>query len=330
MGFRFFKRIPLGRFLRLNLTTAGASLSLGVPGAWITFGPRGPSVSVGIPGTGIYYRQHLGRKGSKKRTQRIAPGLLERLFLSEETEAFLDGLQAYVEGREDEALQRLSRSNHPDARFLRAVLLMRRGALEEAAALLYRVLEEEDKLGERLKQYDVWLHLELPVTETLDVVIFPDGTGVRLLLIEVLQASGRISEARAIAEELYRKVPADPIVRLSLIELLLEGTQEPPWQRILKLTDDIQEPETPVHTALLYYRGKALRALGYAEAAYQALTKALRRRKGRPEALLRAIRYERALALEALGRRAQARREFERIYAEDPYYEDVAERLGLI
>ncbi len=59
------------------------------------------------------------------------------------------------------------------------------------------------------------------------------------------------------------------------------------------------------------------------------LTAALRRKKGRSDDLLRALRYERALAYEDLGQKSRARAEFEKIYAETPDYEDVAVRLGL-
>jgi len=59
------------------------------------------------------------------------------------------------------------------------------------------------------------------------------------------------------------------------------------------------------------------------------LTSTLRRKKGRSEDLLRALRYERALVYEGLGQRRRARRALEKLYAESPDYEDVAERLGL-
>ena len=42
------------------------------------------------------------------------------------------------------------------------------------------------------------------------------------------------------------------------------------------------------------------------------------------------IRYDHAVLYDQLGREAQARREFERLYAEDPKFEDVAERLELV
>ena len=56
---------------------------------------------------------------------------------------------------------------------------------------------------------------------------------------------------------------------------------------------------------------------------------ALRRRKGRSDELLRALRYERALVYEDLGKPRRARAELEKLYAEDPDDEDVAARLGL-
>ena len=51
--------------------------------------------------------------------------------------------------------------------------------------------------------------------------------------------------------------------------------------------------------------------------------------KDRPEALRHQIRYDRAVLYDHVDRKAQARREFERVYAEDPEFEDVAERLGV-
>ncbi len=52
-------------------------------------------------------------------------------------------------------------------------------------------------------------------------------------------------------------------------------------------------------------------------------------RQGRSNDLLRALRYERALAYEDLGQKSRARAEIEKLYAEAPDFEDVAERLGL-
>ena len=69
--------------------------------------------------------------------------------------------------------------------------------------------------------------------------------------------------------------------------------------------------------------------MGLPDAAIDVFTLANRRRKDRPEALLHQIRYDRAVLYHETGQRARAQRQFERIYAADPGFEDVAERLGV-
>ena len=64
MGFlRFRRSIPLGRFLRLNVSKTGTSLSAGKPGATINVGKNGVDGTVGVPGTGLSYKQRLAGRG---------------------------------------------------------------------------------------------------------------------------------------------------------------------------------------------------------------------------------------------------------------------------
>lgn len=62
MGFRFQKRIPLLKGVKLNLSKTGASVSLGKKGATINIGKDGVTGSAGIPGTGLSYREKLSHK----------------------------------------------------------------------------------------------------------------------------------------------------------------------------------------------------------------------------------------------------------------------------
>ena len=78
-----------------------------------------------------------------------------------------------------------------------------------------------------------------------------------------------------------------------------------------------------------FNKAKALRNLKLFVAARDVLTKALRRKKGRSDELLRSLRYERALVYENLGQRKRSRNELEKLYAKAPDYEDVAIKLGL-
>jgi hypothetical protein len=64
MGFfRFRKSIPLGKFLRINLSKTGTSLSAGRPGATINVRKDRVDGTVGIPGSGLSYKERLANRG---------------------------------------------------------------------------------------------------------------------------------------------------------------------------------------------------------------------------------------------------------------------------
>jgi uncharacterized protein DUF4236 len=62
MGIRFRKRIRIGKFLHVNLSKSGASLSVGRRGATVNVGRRGTTATVGIPGSGVSYQARLGKR----------------------------------------------------------------------------------------------------------------------------------------------------------------------------------------------------------------------------------------------------------------------------
>lgn len=95
---------------------------------------------------------------------------------------------------------------------------------------------------------------------------------------------------------------------------------------MLNLTQSIDN-HSQLEAAIGYWKGRALHRLNLLTAARDALTAAFRRKKNRDPDLLRAIQYERALVYDALGQHSRAHEEFGRIYADDPDYEDVAERI---
>ena len=64
MGFfRFRKIIPLGRFLRINISKTGTSLSVGRPGATVNVRKDRVDGTVGIPGSGLSYKERLSNRG---------------------------------------------------------------------------------------------------------------------------------------------------------------------------------------------------------------------------------------------------------------------------
>ena len=336
MSFRFWRRIRLAPGITLNLSKSGGSLSFGPRGAKVTIGGRGRRATVGIPGTGLFYTVHDGGRGKRPPpsprvavADRLSMGFFKRLITPDDEEALVDGLKALYAGDEEAALAHFKASaTLADSAFLAGMLTLKRERLSEAEGFFKAALSQRAELGRCFARYGIDATVSLPITDEVAAHVGPSERGVLLALVEVYQRADQVDEATACLERLQALAPEDPVVRLSLVELLRDAHphDRETAERIVKLTAGV-ENETPVHTALLLYKARALRALGLDDAAATTLTRAWRRKKGRSEDLLRTIRYERALTYEALGRKARARKEFEAIYAEAPSFEDVAERV---
>ena len=337
MGFRFFRRVRLLPGLDLNLSKGGISLSAGVPGARLTAGTSGLRATAGLPGTGLYYTRKLDTRGGRGRRSGGSAGAakspldlswFDRLVKPKSEERWIDGLKALLEGRIDEARRHLEGARTgPDRDLLLAFLRLGAGESAEAEPLFASALRSS-RLGAALAELGLEVELQLAISEHVAARIGPDRRGALLGLAEARQHAGDTAGALAALDELAALEPTDPALALSRAELRLERGGREDLQRVVELAAGV-ENETEVHAALLLHAGRALRELGLPTGARDALTRALRRRKDRSEELLRAARYERALCYEELGQRSRARSELERVYAEEPGYEDVADRLGL-
>ncbi len=346
MSFRFWRRIRIAPGVTLNLSKSGGSLSFGPRGAKFTVGSRGKRATVGIPGTGLFYTTTLqsGRSGGKRNVSSAAPtvpsvraedrltlGFFKRLITPDDEEALVDGCRELVLGNEDKALEHFKNAVHlADGAYLAGFLTLKKEQLTETADYLATAAEKHSRLGRYFSKYGISATMSLPITDEVSAHVGPDLRGVLLGLVEVYQRQERWQDAIACLEKLRRLEPDDVVVKLSLAELLLNDHpgDKKVCQKVVRLVEDI-ENETSIHAALMLYKAKALRHLGLATAARDTLTAALRRKKGQSDDLLRALRYERALAYEDLGQKSRARAEFEKLYAEDTDFEDIAERLGL-
>ncbi len=335
MSFRFWRRIRLAPGVTLNLSKSTASLSFGPPGARYTISPRGNRRTLGIPGTGLFYtvqeprRAGLSKAPARPARDRLDPGLFQRLFTPADERALVDGLKALDAGEEKEALLAFERAEGlPDAAWLAGMLRLKREEFGTAREHLEIALSGLDRLGGLLEKYGIDARIGFPVTPEIDAHVLPRERGTRLALVEIAQIVGRHEDAWHHIERLMLIDPTDPVVPLSFAELALDTPGNRDLMDRVVISTARVENETMVETAIPLYRGRALAALDMTDAAIDVLTSANRRRKGRPEALMRQIRYDRAVYYDLAGREAQARREFERLYAEDPGFEDVRERLG--
>lgn len=347
MGFRFFRRIRVAPGLTLNLSKGGVSASAGPRGAKFTVGTSGARATAGIPGSGLFYTKKLGTNSSRSRGSRrerppatstartagtpLDLGFFQRLVTSSSEEAFVDGSRLMLAGRPEEALDQFRNGlDLPDAAFMAGYMALKLERFAEAAQHFNRAIRARAGLGRLLNKYGIDAEVHVPVTEELAAIARVDERGARLGAVEALQRLGRHDDAVKHLQRLHTLDPADPVVTLSYVELVFEARPDnrAVARRVVQMTAAVDN-ESAVHAALLYYKARALRLLGLDVAARDALTAALRRTKDRPDELLLALRYERADVYEALGRRAQARKDLERIYAADPGYEDVAARLGV-
>jgi len=330
MSFRFWRRMRIAPGVTLNLSKSTASLSFGPRGARYTVSPRGNRVTAGLPGTGLFYTVHEPRRPSSANAPRVAQrdrldlGFFQRLFTPADERALVDGLKALNAGDEGAALAELEKAtNLPDAAWMAGMLRLRREEFAPARRHL------EAALGGLLEKYGIAAQVTFPVTPEVDAHARPRERDTLLALVEIAQLNGDRTAAMRHVERLLAIEPGDPVVLLSFAELTLEGDADrAQLERVVALTAGIAN-ETPVEAALLLYRGRALARLGLPDAAIDVFTLALRRRKDRADTLLRQLRYERAVLYDQVGRKAQGRRELERVYAEDPEFEDVRERLGL-
>ncbi len=339
MSFRFWRRIRLLPGVTLNLSKSTASLSFGPPGAKFTLSPRGNRVTAGIPSTGLFYTVKAPASACDRgQRQQAVPskdklnlGFFKRLVTPADEEAFVDGLRALSEGDDATALRYLEQADaKPDAAWMAALLHLKRKQFDRAETLLNTALADDQDLGRLFAKYDLDMVVDLPVTDEITAHIRPCRRGSLIALAEMQEARGEIAAARQTIGRLLQDAPDDIVAMVSLAELMLAGTpvSKQDADAVVRMTAGI-ENETPVHAALLLYKARALRALGMDEVAVKTLTQAYRRKKDRPDDLLRQIRYERALAYADIGRASRSRQELEAIYAETPGFADVRQRLGL-
>ena len=353
MGFRLYRRMKIAPGISLNFSKSGISTSFGGRGAHVTLGRRGIRKTIGVPGTGMYYTHVDGwthgkhftrRRSSSHRASPPSPpppppppknpldlSFFKRLLTPPEEKALVDGCKAYVAGDKSKALTVLLGATHlADGAFLAGFLAFEAKQLDKAERCLQEATSRQKTLGKYFEKYGVHLRLDLPITESVTAHIHPCKRGVLMGLAEVYQALHRPQDALKCLKQLRKDQPDDIVVNVSIAELAIETSPHDKKlaKQIVELAGDVQN-ESNTHAALMFYKAQALRTLGLDTAAREVLTAAARKKKDRNEHLLRSIRYERACVYEDQGRSAQARREFEKLYAEDPSFEDVGKRLGL-
>jgi tetratricopeptide (TPR) repeat protein len=144
---------------------------------------------------------------------------------------------------------------------------------------------------------------------------------VRLALAELQQADGDIGAAIKTVEA----AAPSAVTAVSLAELYVQAKR---WEDVVELTDGVRNDSNET-ALLLTFRGVALREQGHYTAAREALKSALASRS-REEAIRHRALVERAAVSSAEGKMAQARKDLEKVLAEDSSYPGLREALAAL
>lgn len=317
----------------MTVTPRGVSVGAGVKGARVNVNNRGRVTgTVGIPGSGVSYSRSTtvgGSRGSGAAGSRPAPQTPVA------SSAPTPGLFA---PKWEKALVKLGRSDAPTARELQDAAQL--GTEAAFVAAVFDVLRVAVPGGDLQRATDVlnWLHQHGydPSTDpflrryfpaiSVTLVVVPgvrasmpvDRDALALLLAELEQSAGHLDRAIQIIED----IEPTTIAAVSLAELYAEQGR---WDEVVRLTDGVSN-EDDLSLFLLTQRGIALREQRYFDAAREAFKEALRIRS-RSEELRQVASIERGKTYLAEGKKGMARKDFERVLAQNSEYEGLQDFL---
>lgn len=324
----------------MTLSKSGVGYSVGVRGARLTRTARGQIIgTVGIPGTGLSYVKTL--KGAKKRSRK-APAVPAAAAVAGATAGTAAVAQAapprpgMFAPRAEKKLYRALISEPDPAAFAKIAARYPRwaplcAALDGLLAYRDRDLQRaESALATAfLSGLDAARHpfivkyaadatAELELAPGVEVTLPLGREAVGLTLAEIYQRSGRLSNAIDTVEQLDPTFSA----AVSLAELYSEAGSH---DEVVDMTNGLA-PESDAHGLLLVLRGRALREQDYPAAAREVLKQVINKRTLDAEIRNRAL-LERANTYLAERKIAYARKDLERILAEDAAYPGLAEAL---
>lgn len=337
MALRMRKSVKLGPGVRLTASHRGASLRVGPRGAGASASTTGRrTVSAGIPGSGVGYQKSWqgGNRGDARRTAvPVAPAAPPKpgLFAAGYEKAFHKALQHAAAGNSAGALALFRQAAEKDSSdkvladdFFAGMFSAQAQDDEAAESFLEKVVTSDQGLPDQLMaKYAPDGHVAVPVTENVAVQV-PFGTlAAALILAEVYQRQGRIDEAIGVLQQLVEEAGSHPFLVLSLCDLYAEVEA---WDEIVDVAAGVTN-EDDVSLQVRLIQARAFREQGMNEAALEAYKDALRSKKRDPD-LLKEARYQRGNLYIATGKKAQGRKDLEKVYAEDAHFRDVADRLS--
>lgn len=321
MAFRMRKSIKVAPGVRLNVSKTGVGASVGGKGARTSVhssGRRTTTLGSGVV-PGVYYQKSAGGgRSSQAATAEPAPSRKKPGLFAPKAEK---KLYKAVRAQDFPAMKRVG-NDHPDFRIAAwslAGLQLVNESPEEADKLLSDVFASgRDPADDAFVKKYLYTQLTLSIASGVAAEVPVSRDAVGLALAELKQDAGDLAGAIDVVEQLEPTTYA----AVSLAELYALTER---WDEVIELTEGIKN-EDDASALLLCYRGMALREQGFHDAAHEALKEALRSRS-RPTEIRHLALSERAANYLVQGKNGMARKDLERILADDSSYEGVRERL---
>jgi tetratricopeptide (TPR) repeat protein len=229
-----------------------------------------------------------------------------------------------IQAQDAQAIKQVG-AQHPDFRlpaYSLAGLMLVTSEPNEAERLLGEAFATgEDPAEDKFVSAYLFTRLELSIAQGITAELPVDRDAVGLALAELKQDEGDLDGAIEVVEQLEPTTYS----AVSLAELYAQAGR---WDDVVDLTDGVKN-EDDAAALLCVFRGQAFREQGFHEAAHEALKEALRSRSRAAEIRNHAL-AERAQNYLAQGKKAQARKDLERILAEDSSYEGVRDQLAAL
>lgn len=332
MGFRYRKSIKLMPGVRMNISNRGIGYSVGLKGARVSRSATGRTYrTLSLPGTGISHTQRLGGssrgntstggRGQSAPTAALPPrpGIFAAAAEKELYKAVLSGTP------DPSMLPRIGRA-HPDYRVLAAALegflAFQGGQHVRARQLLAWVFaqREEISLHAFARKYLAGASVTVEVAYGVSAALPIGRSTVGLAVAELHQEAGDLEAAIKTVEQID---PPTAIAALSLAELYVDAGR---YADVVDITDGLTNADD-VTALLCVFRGVGLREQGFQDAAREAFKEALRSRSRSAEVRHRAY-IERGLTHLAQNKPAMARKDLERVLAEDSDIPGLREALA--
>jgi tetratricopeptide (TPR) repeat protein len=328
MGFRMRKSIKVAPGVRVNVSKRGVGASVGGRGARYSVHSSGRrTVSAGsgvIPG--VYYQKSVSGKGSSRSGSRaatapptapVAPKKPGMFAPKGETQ-----LYKAIQAQDTQAIKQVG-ADHPDFRlpaYSLSGLMLLTSEPKEAEELLGEAFASgNDPAEHKFVSTYLFTRLELSIAEGITAELPVNRDAVGLALAELKQDEGDVAGAIDVVEQLEPTTYS----AVSLAELYAQAER---WDEVVELTEGVKN-EDDASALLCVFRGQAFREQGFHDAAHEALKEALRSRSRAASVRHHAL-AERAQNYLARGKKTMARKDLERILAEDSSYEGVRDRLA--